>query len=153
MQDAEYRYEILKIVCDITENFEVSRIEIDSDKQLFTFQTLDLLSKEYSDYDIYLVIGSDNLKSFYTWREYEYILQNYKVIVFFRNNDTLEEIITKNKYLSKYRNNILFSVSNEFSNISSTQIRNNIKEGKEFKHLIPKEAYDYIILNNRYKKE
>lgn len=153
LQDAEYRYQILKAVCNTRENFEVSRVEIDNDKQLFTFQTLDLLSKEYKDYDIYLVIGSDNLKNFNTWREYEYLLENYKVIVVSRGSDSLEKIVNESAYLSKYLDNISFIISNDFLNISSTQVRNNIKEGKEFKHLLPKEAYEYIMLNNKYEKE
>ena len=150
LQDSEYRYQILKSVCDAREKFEVSRIEIDNSTQLYTYQTLDLLKKQYEEYDIYLVIGSDNLKSFHTWKRYEYILQNYKVVVFSRNDDNLEEIVSKSGYLAGYENKIFFIFANNFLNISSTQVRNNIKQGKEFKHLLPKEAYEYIIKNNKY---
>lgn len=153
LQDAEYRYKILKAVCDTRHGFEISRIEIESEKQLFSYQTLELISKEYEDYDIYLVIGSDNLKTFNTWKKYKYILENYKIIVFSRNDDDLEKIVIESGYLSKYLNNILFVNSKEFLNISSTQVRNNIRAGKAFKHLLPKEAYEYIKLNNKYEKE
>lgn len=153
LQDSEYRFQILKAVCDARENFEVSRVEIDNKTQLFTYQTLDLIKDEYKEYDIYLVIGSDNLKSFHTWREYEYILENYKVIVFSRDEDNLEKIVAESKYLAKYANRILFVIANNFLNVSSTQVRNNIKAGKEFKHLVPKEVYEYILLNNKYEKE
>lgn len=153
LQDSEYRYKILKSVCDAREKFEVSRIEIDNSTQLYTYQTLDLLKKEFEEYDIYLVIGSDNLKSFHTWKRYKYLLEKYKVIVFSRNDDNLEDIVSKSEYLSKYSDRISFVVANDFLNVSSTQVRNNIKQGKEFKHLLPKEAYEYIMKNNKYEKE
>lgn len=155
LSSAEYRYNMLKKVCENIEEFEVSRIEIENKKQLYTYQTLDIIKKEYEDSDIYLVIGSDNLKEFHTWKRYKYILENYNLIVFSRNNDCLEKIVTYNKYLNNYISKILFVTCNKYLSISSTQIRKYIKSGIDFKKLVPKEVYDYIMNNNIYlnKKE
>lgn len=150
---AEYRYNILEKVCEKIDRFEVSKIEIENTKQLYTYQTLDIISKEYGDSEIYLVIGSDNLKEFHTWKRYQYILNSYNLIVFSRNNDNLERIVNDSKYLADYSEKIMFIKCNRYLNVSSTQIRNNIRCGIEFKHLVPKEAYKYIIKDNRYLSE
>lgn len=54
--DNEHRYEMLKLVCDKNEQFEVSRIEIDSTRPLYTIETLQKLKEQYQDYDIAFMI-------------------------------------------------------------------------------------------------
>ena len=63
---SEDRYNMLKMVCDKNENFEVSRLEIDSNRPLFTIETLDILQKEYPKHQILFATGTDNLKEFDT---------------------------------------------------------------------------------------
>ena len=58
----EHRYQMLKLVCDKNEQFEVSRIEIDSPRPLYTIKTLKALAKIYPEYEMGFIIGSDNLK-------------------------------------------------------------------------------------------
>ena len=43
--DDEHRYNMLKIVCDKNEDFEVSRIEIENERQLYTIETMELLKE------------------------------------------------------------------------------------------------------------
>lgn len=151
LTDCEYRYKILKSVCEKLDKFEVSKIEMEQKSQLFTYQTLDILKEEYLNYDIYLVIGSDNYKEFHTWKNYQYILQNYKLIVFSRSNDIV--LKDNNKLLQKYANNIFFVKTSKYLNVSSTKIRQCIRAGIDFKEYVPKEAYEYILQNNKYQKK
>ena len=77
----EHRYNMLKLVCDKNEQFEVSRIELDKDRQLYTIETLLELQKEYEDYELLFITGSDNLKEFDKWKEnkYSFIKANVKL--------------------------------------------------------------------------
>ncbi len=62
-----------------------------------------------------------------------------------------EEIIKKKKnILGKYGKEILF-MDASILDISSTKIRNRIKEGKEVSFYIPDEVYKFILKNNLYK--
>ena len=151
LTDCEYRYKMLQKVCNKIDKFEVSKIEIEHEKQLFTYQTLDIVKSNYPMYDIYLVIGADNYREFHTWKNYEYILQNYRLIVFSRANDNLKD--NCNQFLKKYKKNIFFVKTSKYLSISSTKVRQCIKTGADFKEYVPKEVYEYILKNNKYQKK
>ena len=87
LEKAFHRYNMLGLICNENSKLEVSDIEIKKQRQLFTYETLDYFSKEYKNKNIYLLIGSDNLKEFDKWKMYEYILKKYKIIVVNRGYD------------------------------------------------------------------
>ena len=60
---------MLKLVCDKNDRFEVSKIELEQERQLFTIETLRILQKQYLNYEIYFTMGSDNLKELETWKK------------------------------------------------------------------------------------
>ena len=72
----KYRYEMLKLVCNQNEKFEVSSIEMDYPRQLYTIETLTKLQKQYGKYEICFTMGSDNLKELETWSQAEKLIQN-----------------------------------------------------------------------------
>lgn len=48
----------------------------------YTANTLRALTKTYPEHRFSLIIGEDNLSIFDQWREYEYILANYRLLVY-----------------------------------------------------------------------
>lgn len=153
LQDASYRLALLQEACKEDLRFQVSQIELWNERQLYTYETLALLQKENPNSELYLVIGSDNLKELDTWKEYESILRLYHVIVFSRNQDNVEKIVQENTKLSKFHSKFVYMLGNPFITISSTMVRNCIQEGKEFKDLVPIAVYQYLLKNNRYAKK
>ena len=146
----EHRYNMLKLVCDKNEKFDVSDIEIKSDKWMRTFDTLNALSKIYPENEIRLIVGTDNLKELYWWYEIEALLKNFKVIVLARDEDNIEEIINNDKLLYKYKYSFIKSNVSIRTNLSSTYVRSLIKNKKEINYLLPDEIIDYIYKNNLY---
>ena len=51
----------------------------------YTANTLRELQKAYPQHEFTLIIGEDNLGIFPKWREYEYILANYRIFVYPRH--------------------------------------------------------------------
>ena len=72
---------MLKLICDKNEKFDVSRIEIDSDRPLYTIETLKAFQKLYPKYKISFIIGSDNLKELYTWEKADELVKDFKIYV------------------------------------------------------------------------
>ena len=92
----EHRYNMLKLICENEDKLEVSDIELIQNKQLYTIETLDLLQEEYvEEYEIWFVMGTDNLKEIDTWNNPERLLKEYKIIVLEREEDRLEDLIKK----------------------------------------------------------
>lgn len=148
----KHRYNMLQLVCKNEKKIEVSDIELIQKKQLYTIETLDLIKKQYGEgYDIYFVVGTDNLKDFQNWHNPDKILKKYKLLILNRNNDDLEKIILDNKLLNKNRNSLIKADGIDEINLSSTIIRDKIKKGENVEKYIPKQILKYIINNNLYK--
>lgn len=146
----EHRYNMLKLVIDKDEHFELSDIEMKQKEQLNTFETLELLQKEYPNNILYFVIGTDNLKEISTWKTAEELASNFKILVLERGNDDFEEIMNNDEFLIKYKDSFILLKETIKTNLSSTLVRKNLKEGKSIKYLIPNDVLQYIKDNNLY---
>ena len=146
------RYNMLKLICEDEEKIEVSDIELKSKKQPYTIETLDLLKKQYKEqFDIYFIMGTDNLKELETWKEPERLLKEYKIIVLERNEDKVEEIIENISILRKYKESIIVLKGIDRIKLSSTMVREKIKNNENVKEYVPKNVLEYIEKNNLYK--
>lgn len=146
----EHRYNMLKLICNKEEMLQVSDIELKQEKQLYTIQTLDIFKQKYKDYDIYFVMGTDNLKELETWKEAERLLNEYKIIVLERDNDNLLQMLQKNSFLNKYKDSLIKIEGINKIFLSSTMIREKIKNGEEVEQFIDEDVLEYIKENGLY---
>lgn len=145
-----HRYNMLKIVCDKNENFEVSDIELKQENQLHTLETLELLQKEYPDYELFFTLGTDNLKDIPNWGTPEILLSKFKILVIERDEDNMDEIIESDAFLKAYKDSFIKVKENIRSNISSTFVREKIRRGKSIRYLTPDEVFYYIKESDLY---
>ena len=85
----------------------------------------------------------DNLIEFDTWKNYEYVLKNYKLLVINRNNTNTCEILKK--YHDYLQNIIITNI--EENNISSSLIINRINDDEFLKENLNSKVYKYIKNN------
>ncbi len=145
-----HRFNMLKIVCDKNDEFEVSDIELIQETQLHTLETLELLQKQYSDYELCFTIGTDNLRDIPNWGSPEILLSKFKILVIERDEDVMDEIIENDEFLKTHRSSFIKVKENIRSNISSTFVREKIKRGKSIRYLTPDEVFYYIKDNDLY---
>ena len=94
-----------------------SDFEFSLPRPSYTANTLRELQRAYPDYEFTLVIGEDNLAIFDRWREYEFILANFRIFVYPRRGvSNIQSPISNAK-------NIKFLSSAPYFDISSTAIR------------------------------
>lgn len=147
----EHRYNMLKLVTDKNKNFEVSDIELQGDRPLYTIEVLRKMRQQYKDEKIFFLLGTDNLKQLDTWENAEELLSQYNFLVMRRDNDNIEKIIAASKLLTKYKQNIFEINSKIRDNYSSTYVREQIKNGKSPRYLMPDETLEYIEKNKLYR--
>ncbi len=148
--DNQHRYQMLKLVCNQNKKFEVSRIEMDCTRQMYTIETLTKLQEQYSEYEICFTMGSDNLRELENWNQSEKLTKNFKMYVFERGEDNLEDIIQTSQFLINNRQAFIKVKNHIRSNLSSTFARQNIRSGKSIKYLAPDEVISYIKQNKLY---
>jgi len=91
-----------------------------------------------------LIMGEDNLQSFHKWKNYEVLLENYNIYVYPR---IFKE---KKANFEKYQGKYTF-VDSPIIEISSTFIRNAVKEKKDIRPMLPEKVWKYIDQMNFYK--
>ena len=94
----------------------VSDFEDHLPRPSYTANTLRELRKAYPEHEFSLIIGEDNWKVFDKWREWEYILSEYRVFVYPRRSDTADAVRREAK-------NVVFLSEAPYFDVSSTEIR------------------------------
>lgn len=147
----EQRFNMLKCICRDEEGLEVSRIELDSSRQLYTIETLKEIRSGNPNKDIYFILGTDNLKELETWYKAEELISSFKILILKRDNDNIETIIKENYLLQKYRNSFIELDNIEQIDLSSSYIREKVVKGEDITDLVPEEIKKDVI--SIYKKE
>lgn len=147
----EHRYNMLKRIIEKKEKLELSDLDMHGEKSVLTINVLEQMEKQYKDREMWVLVGSDNLKKIHKWYRAEDLLANYKILVMERDGDSVEEIIEENELLKHNKSNIKKLNQDIKSNLSATRIRSQIKEGKSIKDLVPEEVAEYIERNKLYR--
>jgi len=140
-------YQRLEMVYRATEDYPKLRpsdIEFNLPQPNYTINTLVYLQEKYTNYEFALIMGEDNLNSFHKWKNYEVILENHELYVYPRiSQDTTENDLRQSKKVHL--------IDAPIMEISSTFIRNSIKQGKLVKPLLPNRVWEYLDEMNFYK--
>jgi nicotinate-nucleotide adenylyltransferase len=87
-------------------------------------------------------MGSDSLQNISRWKNYELLLKNYTIYIYPRPGADKTEEFPKASLIRIDAPNL---------EISSTQIRKNLKEGKSIRYLVPENVREEIEKNGYYK--
>lgn len=148
LASANDRYNMCALVASNFSNVEVSDIELFREGISYTIDTVNALCRLYPSQDIAITIGGDMLVSFTKWKQYKEILNKCALFVFKRADVDESEHINSIENLKKLGANII-SIDKPITDISSTLIRNSLKE-KGFTDYLDDKVKEYIQNNNLY---
>lgn len=142
--DAQIRYEMVKLAVRNEERFDISDFEVRNTGLSYTYKTLQHFKELEPDTDWYLITGLDCLMELESWKNVDKILEISNLIVFnrmgYKSNDVL---IQKQKIEKKYNKSVSI-IDVNILEISSTDIRNRVKCGRNIDYLVP-QGIDNII--------
>ena len=141
-------YKRLELVFLATENFpkiKPSDIEFKLPQPNYTVHTLAHLQDKFPEYEFALIMGEDNLKSLHKWKNYEVILEHHNIYIYPRIMEDAENAALK-------KHPTVHVIDAPIVEISSTFIRESIKNKKNIRPLLPEKVWEYIDHNNLYKK-
>lgn len=135
-----HRKYLIDIAIDGEKKLKTSTIEFSLPIPSYTIDTLTYLKEKFPESKFSLIIGSDSLQNISRWKNSELLLTNYEILVYERPGfpiTNMAETIVKLKA--------------PLLDISSTQVRQLIKEGKSIKFLVPDLVKDEIEKNHYFK--
>lgn len=121
----------------IEDNYKMQACDIEMHLPLpsYTAVTLAALGEKYPEREFCLVMGSDNLATFERWRNYEYILEHYRLLVYPRPG-------TQRCKLATHPHVTMVDVP--MMDISSSYIRAQIAARKDVRYLLTEPVYKYL---------
>lgn len=150
--DGETRYHMVKLAISNNPYFKVCDMEIKRPGYTYTFETILELKETYPQYTFYLIYGADCLFTIENWKAPELILQNAALITAVRSGSDISEMKRKRDELEKrFLGDIMLFPFLQLE-ISSTDIRKRISEGKSVRYMIPDEVLSYITREHLYEK-
>ena len=152
---AEDRYLMTVIATSSNSNFFVSRIEIDRKGKSYTIDTVKELRKIYgSSSELYFITGVDAILEILTWKNTREIVNLTKFIAATRPGYDLSKIKELKTTLFDSEDKAdrrIFIMEIPALAISSTDIRQRIKNGRPVNYLAPEGVNNYILKHGLYK--
>ena len=149
---AEDRYEMVRLAISPNPDFEISDIETTRVNLSYTVDTIRELKKIYKEEKLYFLIGLDSLFQLKTWKKIDDLSQEIEFVVALRPGYIdKEEINNEIDFLRDNFGTKINLIKTPLYEISSTDLRDRIHEGKSLRYLIPKKVLDYIEESGFYK--
>lgn len=140
-----HRLEMVHLATEDYPKLKPTDIEFKLPQPNYTIDTLAYLEEKYPMHQFALIMGEDNLNTFHKWKNYEVILERYGIYVYPR--------VSENKKENELKNHPQISfVDAPVIELSSTFIRESIKNKKNTRALLPEKVWDFIDKNGFYQQ-
>lgn len=143
----EHRFEMCRIAFEKEEHFTVSDIEKRLGGKSYTINTVRALKEIYpKNTEFYLIIGGDMLFYFEHWYRYEALLKECHVVAAARENDSYTDLYEYANQLGRVK-----VLNLPVIEVSSSEIRDKIRNGEDTGSLVDKDVLDYISARRLYR--
>jgi len=142
MLSAANRLLLVNLAIDDHPNLRSSNIEFSLPQPSYTIHTLAHLNEKYPEHEFSLIIGQDNLQSFNKWKNHETILEKFHLYVYPRPGAATSQFDAHPH---------VHLTSAPVIDISSTFIRQGIREKKDLRFFLPAKVWEEIDVMNFYR--
>lgn len=150
----EHRYRMVELAIEGNACLSVSMLEIQREGLSYTIDTLRELHRILGeDTELFFITGADAILEILTWKDPGEILALSQLIAATRPGHNLERL---NEALPEYNSHGEPAMGNVHAmeipalSISSTDIRERVREGRPFRYLVPEPVWAYIVEKGLY---
>ena len=147
---ALHRYIMTVIAICSNHYFYVSPMEMEREGPSYTIDAIQALIKEYGDCaEFYFITGADAVQELHSWKDIQLLLDLCHFIAAPRpgSMDKLDEVIASFGEKGVQR---IHRLSTPELEISSTDIREKVRQGQSIKYVVPEAVEKYIIKEGLY---
>lgn len=135
------RLHLVRLAIEDNLKFRASNIEFQLAKPSYTVDTLTYLSEKFPLERFSIIMGSDSFQNIHRWKNFEFLVKNYSIIIYNRPGFEITETHGAD----------LTIMDAPLLSISATFIRNQVKENKSIRYLVPDKVCAYIEENSYFK--
>lgn len=139
-----HRLNLVKEAIEDDHRFQACDIEFKLPYPSYTIDTLTYLREQYTDRDFAIIMGADGLINFHKWKNYMEIIRSTTRYIYPRSGINISD-------LDNIENCIFINAP--LIEISSTFIRNGIREKKDLRYFMNEKVYKYIKDMHFYEKK
>lgn len=154
LAEARHRYEMVNLAIKGNDHFEISDVEISRKGKSYTVDTVEVLLKHYGrDSDPHLIIGMDTVHELPSWKDVKRLSTLCRIVVVNRPGSDLSNLNQLIPILGEEKVKEMKRIQVEIPpiGISSTEIRNRLKNGLHTRYMVPREVELYIKRHGLYK--
>ncbi|HWZ20572.1 MAG TPA: nicotinate-nucleotide adenylyltransferase [Ktedonobacteraceae bacterium] len=151
---AAHRFEMLALAIASNPHFTISRVDLDRSGPSYTVDTLQLLHKQWGENTaIYFIIGEDSLEDLLSWHDPSGVLEQLTYLVAVRRpgyNESEASYDWLETLLPGIKQRLLVVEAPQLD-ISATDLRQRVSEGRPIKYQTPESVESYIVQYGLYK--
>lgn len=148
---AEHRLRMSQLAVTNYPRMKISDIEIVRQGNTYTYETLESLKEQYPDTELYFIQGADCLFTIEKWRHPERIFAACTILAAVRNATSMEAMEAQRNHLEQKWGAKVRLLNMPEIQISSTEIRNRLKQEKSVQGMLPVEVFSYIKEKGLYR--
>lgn len=138
------RVSLTGLAIEGNQNFALSTIEIDREGNSYSYKTVEELKEQNPDVDYYFIMGADSLFEIETWKNPAELMKNCIILVAVRDDYNEVQMNEQISYLQEKYHAEINLLETPRLDISSTDIRRKVAEGKSIRYMLPDSVIDYI---------
>jgi nicotinate-nucleotide adenylyltransferase len=136
-----HRLHLVRVAIEGNSQFKASDSEFKLPKPSYTIDTITYLKEKYPQHAFSIIMGSDSFQNVNKWKNYEQLIRDNRIIIYERPGFEVSPLPNSNTLVLKAP---LFE-------ISATEIRQLIKQGKSIQYIVPDKVLEEIEQNGYYK--
>ena len=146
---AEDRLKLVNAAVSGNERFSVDRIEIDAGRPMHSVETVSLLKARSPQDEWFFVTGADEVSNLLTWKDPDRLLEEVVMVAATRPGYDLSRLDHLEDGLQNFDR--IFPVECSRVDISATNIRRRILQGKSIRYLVPEAVHEIIEQKELYR--
>lgn len=150
--DGKHRYRMVELATEDDSRFELSNMEINAGGKSYTALTLKHLEELYPEDRLCFIVGADSLCDMEKWYHPEEVFGRAEIVVAYRGGEDTVKMDEAAEYFEEKYGAEITRVSMPVIEMSSSDIRQRISEGRSVRYMVCDKVIDYINKTGIYKE-
>ncbi|MFO8037013.1 MAG: nicotinate-nucleotide adenylyltransferase [Anaerolineales bacterium] len=145
------REKMLHLIVDANPQFDLSRVDIDRPPPHYAADTVEIFRENHPGDDLIYLIGEDSLRDLPSWERPQELIERVDGLGVYARPGVDPDLVEIEDQIAGLSEKLI-KIAGPLIQISSSEIRSRIREGKPYRYFIPPLVYSLIEEKHLYKK-